>query len=59
MPLNAVFGVITAWVLARYEFRGKRALDALVDLPFAVSPVVVGLALDARLGPRRLARRAR
>ena len=45
VPLNAIFGVVTAWVLARYEFRGKRILDAVVDLPFAISPVVVGLAL--------------
>ena len=45
VPANAVFGVITAWVLARYDFRGKRLLDVLIDLPFAVSPVVVGLAL--------------
>src|SRR5918994_6058834 len=45
VPLNAVFGVACAWLLARYEFRGKRVLDAVVDLPFAVSPVVVGLAL--------------
>jgi sulfate transport system permease protein len=45
VPLNAVFGVACAWMLARYEFRGKRLLDALVDLPFAVSPVVIGLAL--------------
>ena len=45
VPLNAVFGVLTAWLLARYEFRGKRLLDALIDLPFAVSPVIVGLAL--------------
>ena len=45
VPLNAVFGVLTAWVLARYDFRGKRLLDVLIDLPFAVSPVVVGLAL--------------
>ena len=45
VPLNAVFGVLTAWVLARYDFRGKRVLDVLIDLPFAVSPVVVGLAL--------------
>jgi sulfate transport system permease protein len=45
VPLNAVFGVLTAWLLARREFPGKRFLDALVDLPFAVSPVVVGLAL--------------
>jgi sulfate transport system permease protein len=45
VPLNAVFGVACAWLLARYEFRGKRLLDALIDLPFAISPVVVGLAL--------------
>ena len=45
VPLNAIFGVLTAWLIARREFRGKRLLDALVDLPFAVSPVVVGLAL--------------
>jgi sulfate transport system permease protein len=45
VPANAVFGVLTAWVLARYDFRGKRVLDVLIDLPFAVSPVVVGLAL--------------
>jgi sulfate/thiosulfate transport system permease protein len=45
VPANAVFGVLTAWVLARYDFRGKRVLDVLIDLPFAVSPVIVGLAL--------------
>ncbi len=45
VPLNAVFGVLCAWLLARREFPGKRLLDALIDLPFAVSPVVVGLAL--------------
>jgi sulfate/thiosulfate transport system permease protein len=45
VPLNAVFGVACAWVLARCDFRGKRVLDVLIDLPFAVSPVIVGLAL--------------
>jgi sulfate transport system permease protein len=45
VPANAVFGVLTAWVLARYDFRGKRVFDVLIDLPFAVSPVIVGLAL--------------
>jgi sulfate transport system permease protein len=45
VPANAVFGVLTAWVLARYDFHGKRLLDVLIDLPFAVSPVIVGLAL--------------
>ena len=45
VPLNAIFGVVTAWLLARYEFPGKRVLEVLIDLPFAVSPVIVGLAL--------------
>ena len=45
VPLNAIFGVLTAIVLARYRFPGRRVLDLLVDLPFVVSPVVVGLAL--------------
>ena len=42
---NAVFGVACAWLLVRREFPGKRLLGVLVDLPFAVSPVIVGLAL--------------
>jgi len=45
VPANAIFGVLTALLLARGRFPGKRLLNALVDLPFAVSPVVVGLAL--------------
>jgi len=45
VPANAIFGVACAWLLARYEFRGKRLLDTVIDLPFAISPVVVGLAL--------------
>jgi sulfate transport system permease protein len=45
VPLNAVFGVVTALVLVRGRVRGRRVLEALIDLPFAVSPVVVGLAL--------------
>ena len=43
--LDAVFGVGVAVLLARYRFRGRRALDLLVDLPISVSPIVVGLAL--------------
>jgi sulfate/thiosulfate transport system permease protein len=42
---NTVFGVAAALLLVRHQFRGKRVLNALVDLPIAVSPVVVGLAL--------------
>jgi sulfate transport system permease protein len=45
VPLNTVFGVICALVLVRQEFRGKTLLNAAIDLPFAVSPVVIGLAL--------------
>lgn len=45
VPLNAVFGILTALALVRGRFRGKALLDALVDLPFAVSPIVIGLAL--------------
>lgn len=45
VPLNVLFGLPTAWVLARRNFRGKGALQAVIDLPFAVSPVVVGVAL--------------
>ena len=45
VPLNAIFGVLTALAARPRHFRGKRLLDALIDLPFAVSPVIVGLAL--------------
>src|SRR6476660_7865468 len=45
VPLNVIFGVPTALVLARNKFRGKSVLQAIIDLPFAVSPVVVGVAL--------------
>jgi sulfate transport system permease protein len=45
VPLNAIFGVLAALALVRGRFGGKWLLDALIDLPFAVSPVVVGLSL--------------
>ncbi len=45
--INAVFGVIVAWVLVRYTFPGKRILDALVDLPFALPTAVAGITLAA------------
>jgi sulfate transport system permease protein len=45
--LNAVFGLVVAWVLVRYEFAGKRVIDALVDLPFALPTAVAGVALTA------------
>jgi sulfate transport system permease protein len=45
--INAVFGVVVAWVLVRYSFPGKSLLDALVDLPFALPTAVAGIALTA------------
>ncbi len=45
--VNGVFGLITAWVLVRYEFPFKRLVDALVDLPFALPTAVAGIALTA------------
>ncbi len=45
VPLNVIFGVPTALLLARKRFRGKSLLQAAIDLPFAVSPVVIGVAL--------------
>jgi sulfate/thiosulfate transport system permease protein len=45
VPLNTVLGVITAMALVRGRFRGKAVLQAVIDLPFAISPVVIGLAL--------------
>ena len=45
--VNAVFGSIAAWVLVRYEFPGKRLLDAAIDLPFALPTAVAGIALAA------------
>jgi sulfate transport system permease protein len=45
VPLNTIFGVVTALVLVRGKIRGRAVIEALIDLPFAVSPVVVGLAL--------------
>ncbi|MEP6547995.1 MAG: sulfate ABC transporter permease subunit CysW [Gammaproteobacteria bacterium] len=43
VPFNLVFGVAAAWAVAKFEFRGKSTLITLIDLPFAVSPVIAGL----------------
>jgi sulfate transport system permease protein len=43
VPLNAIFGVAAAWSIAKFEFRGKSLLLAIIDLPFSMSPVVSGL----------------
>jgi sulfate/thiosulfate transport system permease protein len=58
VPTNMVFGVAAAWAIAKFEFAGKSVLITLIDLPFAVSPVVSGLVyvlifgLQGWLGPR-------
>jgi sulfate/thiosulfate transport system permease protein len=49
--INAVFGLIVAWVLVRYPFPGHRFIDALVDLPFALPTAVAGIALTAIYAP--------
>jgi sulfate transport system permease protein len=43
VPLNVVFGVVAAWAIAKFEFKGKAFLTTLIDLPFSVSPVISGL----------------
>jgi sulfate transport system permease protein len=49
--INGVFGLLTAWVFVRYEFPGKRVLNAMVDLPFALPTAVAGIALTALYSP--------
>ncbi|MCT7663598.1 sulfate ABC transporter permease subunit CysT [Shinella kummerowiae] len=49
--VNVVFGVIVAWVIVRYEFPGRRIIDAVVDLPFALPTAVAGIALAALYAP--------
>lgn len=43
VPINTIFGLAMAWAIAKFEFRGKPLLITIIDLPFAISPVVVGL----------------
>ena len=50
VPLNVLFGVAAAWAIAKFDFRGKNLLLTLIDLPFAVSPVVAGLIFVLLLG---------
>src|SRR6202167_4606817 len=49
--VNMVFGLIVAWVLVRYSFPGKRIIDAIVDLPFALPTAVAGIALTSLYSP--------
>jgi sulfate transport system permease protein len=50
--VNAIFGFIVAWVLVRYDFPGRKLIDALVDLPFALPTSVAGIALTAIYAPK-------
>jgi sulfate transport system permease protein len=50
VPLNVLFGLAAAWAIAKFEFRGKNLLLTLIDLPFAVSPVIAGMIFVLLLG---------
>lgn len=50
--VNAIFGTLLAWVLARYEFPGRRIIDAMVDFPFALPTAVAGLTLSSLFAPK-------
>lgn len=50
--INVVFGLLVAWVLVRYRFPGRRILDAVVDLPFALPTAVAGIALSSLYAPK-------
>jgi sulfate transport system permease protein len=54
VPFNLVFGVVAAWAIAKFEFRGKALLITIIDLPFSVSPVVSGLIYVLVFGSRGL-----
>lgn len=49
--INVIFGLIIAWILVRYRFRGRKLLDAAIDLPFALPTAVAGIALTALYAP--------
>ena len=52
VPLNLVFGITASWAIAKFDFRGKNLLITLIDLPFAVSPVIAGLIYVLVFGAR-------
>src|ERR687893_3068526 len=52
--INTVFGLLVAWVLVRYRFPGRRVVDALIDLPFALPTAVAGIALTSIYAPNGL-----
>ena len=54
LPLNAAFGIAAAWLITKFDFRGKALLITLIDLPFSVSPVVAGLCIVLLFGANSL-----
>ena len=48
--INTLFGIIAAWLLTRFDFKGKQVLATLIDIPFSISPVIVGLAFLMTFG---------
>jgi len=54
VPVNAVFGIAAAWLITKFDFRGKAFLISLIDLPFSVSPVVAGLCIVLMFGANSL-----
>src|SRR5690606_28309541 len=53
-PLNAIFGIAAAWLITKFSFKGKNLLITLIDLPFAVSPVIAGLIFILLFGAQGL-----
>lgn len=54
VPVNTLFGVVAAWAITKFNFRGKNILITLIDIPFAVSPVIAGLVFVLLFGSRGL-----
>ncbi|WP_235863285.1 sulfate ABC transporter permease subunit CysW [Ureibacillus sinduriensis] len=54
VPLNAIFGIVAAWAITKFSFKGKNVLITLIDLPFAVSPVIAGLVFILLFGAQGL-----
>ena len=54
VPLNTIFGVAAAWLITKFQFKGKQVLLSLIELPFAVSPVIAGLVFVLLFTPRVL-----
>ena len=56
VPLNTIFGIAAAWLVTKFRFRGKQIFLSLLELPFAVSPVIAGLVFVLLFSPQRGAR---